>query len=575
MTIGLFGRVKMALFATLISIACALALAPKLAHAESDPCRTPRGATDQVFKWQQPGHVDLDEAVRCLDMPKASAEAKYDAARAIRMLYDRKLAFITMEDISDDPEFKDEKGRARIVPHQNLPKVTVERRSDGRWMWTASSIARVGDLAAEHDIDTDNVWAEKMPESLRGAVFGIEIWQYLAILGVFILGLIARKIIQYIVLARVQAIVKRLGQQWALKMVDVFASPGATLLMAGMLALSYPQLGLPVKAGLAMSFAVRMLVVLSVVWAAYRLVDVISERMAEKAAATDTKLDDQLVPLVRKSLKVLTIIVGVLFMLQNLNVDVGSLLAGLGIGGLAFALAAKDTLANFFGSVMIFVDRPFQIGDWVVAGGCEGIVEEVGFRSTRLRTFYNSLMTVPNSKIMDANVDNYGARQYRRCFTTLNLTYDTTPEQMQAFCEGVRAIIKANPATRKDYYEVHMSGFGAHSLDVMLYFFFEVETWTEEITERHNVFLEIMRLARELGVDFAFPTQTLFHEFVRAPAASRPPLPKYEDAKLAEVVRGFGPGGKLARPAGPKITAGYWAGQADGSSSDVAADADG
>jgi hypothetical protein len=119
--------------------------------------------------------------------------------------------------------------------------------------------------------------------------------------------------------------------------------------------------------------------------------------MAEKAALTHTKLDDQLVPLLRKSMKVVVVLAGVLFGLQNLDVDVGSLLAGLGIGGIAFALAAKDTVSNFFGSVMIFVDRPFQIGDWIHVDGAEGIVEEVGFRTTRVRAFDDAMLIVPNA----------------------------------------------------------------------------------------------------------------------------------------------------------------------------------
>jgi MscS family membrane protein len=299
--------------------------------------------------------------------------------------------------------------------------------------------------------------------------------------------------------------------------------------------------------------------VLSLVWAVYRLVDVLAETMAAKAAVTESKLDDQLVPLVRKSLKVLTVIAGLLFLLENLNVDVTSLLAGLGIGGVAVALAAKDTVANFFGSIMIFIDRPFQIGDWVVVSGVEGIVEEVGFRSTRIRTFYNSLVTVPNAKFMEANIDNYGARQYRRSYFTLNVTYDTTVDQMQSFVEGIRAIIQNNPYTRKDYYEVHMSGFGAHSLDVMVYFFFKVKSWTEELRERHHVLLEIMRLAADLGIVFAFPTQTLQVDSLAAPGAERqlpPPLPRGE---LESVIRDFGPGGTKGQPGGHLVTHGYFA----------------
>jgi len=398
-----------------------------------------------------------------------------------------------------------------------------------------------------------------LPAWLRGTVFGVEYWQYLALCLILLAGLVVRKIIQVLVASRVKKLADKVGQKWAIKLVDVFGSPGATLVMAGMLRLAYPELGLPSGAVAALSVAVRMLVVVSIVWAIYRLVDVLAERMAVKAALTESKLDDQLVPLVRKSLKVFCVIAGVLFILQNLDVNVASLLAGLGIGGVAVALAAKDTIANFFGSIMIFVDRPFQIGDWVVVEGCEGIVEEVGFRSTRIRTFYNSVITLPNAKFTETKIDNYGARQYRRTYVTLGLTYDTTPEQMQAFVEGIRAIVQANPYTRKDYYEIHMSGFGAHSLDVMVYIFFRVTNWSEELRERHNVFLEIMRLARDVGVQFAFPTQTLHVESLAAPGAERNLGQPLAAPQLAEVVHAFGPEGERARPSGPKIAGGYYA----------------
>jgi MscS family membrane protein len=221
---------------------------------------------------------------------------------------------------------------------------------------------------------------------------------------------------------------------------------------------------------------------------------------------------------------------------------------------LAIGLAARDTLANFFGSVSIFVDSPFRIGDWINVEGTDGTVEEVGFRSTRMRTFYNSVVIIPNAKLADAKIDNYGMRQFRRCFCTLGLTYDTTPEQMQAFVEGCRAIVLSNPMTRKDVYEVAMSGFGNSSLDVMLYFFFECPTWTDELRERHNVFLEIMRLARDLGVSFAFPTQSLHLESMPALPASLDTAP--EATSLRAIVEAYGPGGDRARPDGPTITDG-------------------
>ena len=315
--------------------------------------------------------------------------------------------------------------------------------------------------------------------------------------------------------------------------------------------------------------ATQALAAYSIVWLAYRLIDVLIDWLDSKAAETETKLDDQLIPLLRKTLKVFTAVIGTIFILQNFNVDVGSLLAGLGLGGLAFALAAKDTVANFFGSLVIFIDKPFQIGDWVVIGGVEGVVEEVGFRTTKVRTFYNSLVTVPNAQMTNVSIDNYGMRQYRRYKTNLGLTYDTPPEKVQAFCEGVRAIIAGLPGMRKDYYLVEFREFGATSLDIFLYCFMEVPDWNAELRTRTNLNLEIMRLAENLGVSFAFPTQTI-HVETMARESDIPQPKSLTTEQLVQVINDFGPGGTLARPRAVTLSKGYdpGTGPAKGSDSD-------
>jgi len=402
-------------------------------------------------------------------------------------------------------------------------------------------------------------WVKAMPPVLKVRVLGAAIWKVVTLLIVLLVGMVLRKVAQFILRARLAPVAARFGAKSVSKIVDVFAGPGSTLVVSGLLATVYPQLGLTPGWMMILGLGVRILAILSIVVSLYRLVDVFADGMAAKAEQTESKLDDQLVPLVRKAMKILVILSGVLFLLQNLQVNVGSLVAGLGIGGVAIALAAKDTIANFFGSLMIFVDRPFQIGDWVRIGGTEGVVEEVGFRSTRVRTFYNSLVTVPNAHFTEAAIDNMGLREYRRLSTTLGLTYDTTPDQMQAFVEGIRAIIVANPYTRKDYYEIHFSGFGAHSLDVMLYMFFKVESWTDELREKHNVLLEILRLAKEVGVQFAFPTQTLFVDHVAQPGQTRDlPAQKSRD-DMTNVITAFGPGGRLSHPTTSPYTDGYLA----------------
>ena len=528
--------------------------------AAAKECRSPMRAVQSVFDWQRSGHTSLRRAAACLEKRGRTAAELQTMAQRVKAVFDAHGLQVDSEALSDEAAWLNpDTGKAEFAPHEDLPEVVVRRMDNGDWRWTAASLAHVDALYQSTLGPLESV-VSRLPAWMQVEIFGVRFWQILALSLVVVLGLVVRKIIEYIVNARVRNLVENLGQRWATRLVDVFASPGATLVMAGMLRLAYPQLGLPVGAAAALEVTVRIMVVFSIVWALYKVVDVFAERLAEQAARTDSKLDDQLVPLLRKALKIVTVVAGTLFVLQNLDVNVGSLLAGLGLGGVAVALAAKDTVANFFGSIMIFVDRPFQIGDWVAISGVEGIVEEVGFRSTRIRTFYNSLVTVPNAKFTEATIDNYGQRQYRRTYVTLNVTYDTTPEQMQAFVEGIRAIIAANRYTRKDYYEVHMSSFGASSLDVMVYFFFKVPSWSEELKQRHNVFLEIMRLARELSISFAFPTQTLHLESVAAPGAARKVAEPPAESRLAEVVHAFGPGGERARPHGPKLTDGYLAG---------------
>ena len=268
----------------------------------------------------------------------------------------------------------------------------------------------------------------------------------------------------------------------------------------------------PLRAAQIVSIAVTFLWTFSLVWLAYRLIDVLSAWLLTKADQTKTKLDDQLIPLMSKMAKIFVSVVGGIFILQNLSVDVGSLLAGLGLGGLAFALAAKDTIANFFGSVMIFIDKPFQIGDWVVIKDVEGTVEEVGFRTTRIRTFYNSLITLPNSVIPSTAIDNYGMRTFRRYTTTLGLTYDTPLKKITQFCDELRTLLIEMPGIRKDYYLVEFKEFGKSSLDILLYCFMVADDWNQELKIRTTLNLAILELSQRLNVSFAFPTQSLHIE---------------------------------------------------------------
>ena len=522
-------------------------------------CASPRSAAASILHWLEPKSRDLARAITCVEGAGRSPKNVQVLADSLRNLINEKEYATVVETLSNNPNYKDPKsGNSIIAIHADLNKIILRKQSSGSWKLSRGALDQLAYLEQQTALMSPSTIAE-LPDWLRLDVFGLEAWQIFALGLVFVLGLITRKALQFILRRRLAPLVQRSGASAVASLVDVFAGPGSTLVVAGILSVFYPQLGLSFAVAQVMSVIVRALFIFALVFSAYRFVDVVADQMGHRASQTESKLDDQLVPLVRKALKVLVVIGGFLFLLQNLDVDVGSLLAGLGIGGVAVALAAKDTVANFFGSLMIFVDRPFQIGDWVKVAEVEGIVEEVGFRSTRVRTFYNSLVTIPNAHFTEASIDNMGQRQYRRTYTVLNLTYDTTPEQMEAFVEGIRAIIQASPKTRKDYYEVHLCGFGAHSLDVMVYVFFEVIDWSEELQQRHHLFLEIMRLAKALRVEFAFPTQTLHLASQAMPAAQAQPPASWSDEKLAQTVEAFAPGGQQSLPNTPLITKGYFA----------------
>ena len=161
---------------------------------------------------------------------------------------------------------------------------------------------------------------------------------------------------------------------------------------------------------------------------------------------------------------------------------------------------------------MIFLDRPFQIGDWIHFDEVDGVVEEVGIRSTRIRTFANSLVYVPNAHLANVTVDNMGLRQFRRYKTEIGITYDTPPEIIDLFVEGIKEIILMHPTTRKDYFEVSLNSFGSNSLNILMYMFFEATNWSDELKGRHEVMFAIIKLANQCGVRFAFPTQTIHIE---------------------------------------------------------------
>lgn len=402
-------------------------------------------------------------------------------------------------------------------------------------------------------------WPALAPNWFQDTVLGIEVEQFIgiAVLIAIVLGvqLALTQAVRLFVRHRAKTEAQREFWQRERRRLNL---PILLLIIAATILVGFPVLDFDPDVEDVLDRIGALLGAAAVVLLAFRAIDILSELLADRAAKTKTKMDDQLVPIIRASLRVATAAVGVLFVLSNLDVNIASLIAGVGLIGLAVALAAQDTVKNFLGGLTIFADKPFQVGDWIVIEGVEGTVEEVGLRSTRVRTFANSLVTVPNYTFTDNTVDNMGARRWRRYSTTLGLGYRTTPEQMQAFVEGARAIIRANPGMRRDYYIVEFRDFGPSSLNVMLYCFINARDWNAEMRVRHVLNLDIMRLAQRLRVEFAYPTQTL--HVAELPGQPPPAAAAFAREELATVIEDFGPQGEAGQRQDQPITQGYDAG---------------
>jgi len=369
-------------------------------------------------------------------------------------------------------------------------------------------------------------WIEFFQER---AFLGNKLWQWLALLGILLLSFGVGKVVSFVLQRQGQ----RIGAAAHLRLLGMLlrslSGPAGMLILAGGLYLAATVMNLTYVTqetttdGEVVSVAhdltgkwidiCKAVAVLAAGWFVYRLVDIVEFFLLRWTSRTETLLDDQLVPVIRKALRVFVVIVVLLFIAQNIfKWNVGALVAGLGIGGLAFALAAKDALSNLFGSVTIFADRPFQMGDRMVIAGHDGFVEEVGFRSTRLRTLMGHQVVIPNATVASETVENIGRRPYIKRVLNVTVTYDTPPEKVQRGVEIIREMLEA----RKEHFpedlppRVYFDDYNAASLNIVVYYWFTPPDWWEYLAFNHDFNMALLERFNAEGIEFAFPTQTLY-----------------------------------------------------------------
>jgi MscS family membrane protein len=345
---------------------------------------------------------------------------------------------------------------------------------------------------------------------LRQGPFAIHWWQWLAIPLGLVLAVVAGKLLGYLSRRLFSGVAQRTVSAWDDLLLERVGGPLTlfwTLVVAYLLKLA---IALPPAADRRADQILQTAGVAVFFWAALRTVDLGFHAIAATPTALAHGLGRGLLPMLRKATKIAVFVMAVIAVLTDLGYPVASLLAGLGIGGLALALAAQKTVENLFGSVSITVDQPFRIGDFVrIEGGTMGTVEAIGLRSTRVRTLDRTLVTIPNGKLADQRIETFAPRDRCRLACTLGLVYSTTSEQMRAVVAGLEQVLKDHPRLWPEGMSVRFVALSASSLDVEAVAWFDTADWNEFQAIRQEVLLRFMEVVEKAGTELAFPTQTL------------------------------------------------------------------
>ncbi len=335
-----------------------------------------------------------------------------------------------------------------------------------------------------------------------------ELWRVIGLFLIILAAMAAGRLLKYLLQKRAAG----LPTTRAIQIAAITAIAKATPFITFAIGLN-SGIGL-LKLGGAAEFVgttVAVINTLAIAATVYWLVEVPSVWMVRHASRTPSKMDDMLAPIVSKSLRMTVVVLAVVQIAQILSgKEISSILAGLGIGGLAVALAAQDTLKNFFGSVVLLADKPFEIGDRVNIDGHDGPVESVGLRSTKIRTLDGHLVTIPNGELANKSIWNIAKRPYIRRVFNITITYDTPPEKVLEAKAIVEEILKDHEGMDPEFPpRVFFNDFNAASLNLICIYWYHPPAYWDYLAFTENVNLRILERYNAAGIDFAFPTQTL------------------------------------------------------------------
>ena len=456
-----------------------------------------------------------EEAAALSFPPQYTVEKRIQFAQELKHLFDAKGLDVNLSSIPKDSNYTDSTSMTQEfrIFLKKYPELFVKKYGD-QWYYSIETCEKIHILYREVIPQWADEVVEALPGSARKKYLGIALWQYVGIGEIillifllhFVLSWMVDKILEKSVWEKIH-----IGKQHHKTLYKLAKYLSLIMLMA-LIKRMLPLLMLSAGLSSFLHKTIDILQIIFIVTAAMQIVSIIRIYLMLMAEKTETKMDDQLIPLLMKSLKIVIGFVAFMHLLSLLGVNVTALIAGASIGGLAIALAAQDTFKNLFGSIMIFLDKPFQIGDFITTSEIEGTIERIGFRSTRIRKIDTSVISVPNGNLANVTLTNLGIRKFRILETTISILYSTDPAKIRDFLDELRKIPPSELSVQPDTWLVYLRHLSASSIDIYFRSYIEAPDFKTELSIREHIIFSIMEAAKKAGVSFAYPSTSVYLE---------------------------------------------------------------
>jgi MscS family membrane protein len=487
---------------------------------------SPRGAVQGYLAACR--ERDYEKAARFLDLRRIQEDGP-TLARQLRVVLSRTL-WVDVDGLSWDgdgrpndglPAYRDRVGT--IETQSGRIDVLLQRvpREDGVRIWQFAGVT-VAQVPALWDEFGYGVLEGFLPGIFfEFQMLDIALWQWIALLLVVLVAAVVSWLLTVAIVWFLRPLAKRTGTPIDDALLEGAAGPIRLAVAVLIFRAGLVPLGLDLEAMNVISRLLSAIFVIAATWLLLRAIDVLSARIEQRLVERGQGTATAAVPPGRKAVKGIIFVLAFVAILDSFGFSVTALIAGLGVGGIAVALAAQKTIENLFGGMTLYGDRPVRVGEFCRFGDKVGTVEEIGIRSTRVRTLDRTVVTIPNAAFSNLQLENFAKRDRMRLFAMIGVRYETTPDQLRYILVEVRKLLYAHERVTADPARIRFVGFGAYSLDLELFAYVNTSDWSEFLGIREDIYLRIMDIIETSGTGFAFPSQTLYLGKDDAPAAER------------------------------------------------------